>query len=62
MINQSLWAKAKAFVIKTTIVSALTLVIRLPIGPLTKPPIIKNNPAPNSAIATKEAKKGEKPK
>ena len=62
MINQSLWASANALTITTTIVSALNLVIRLPIGLFIKPPIIKNSPAPNSEIATKEARKGEKPK
>ena len=40
----------------------LALVIKFPTGPLIKPPIIRNNPAPNSAKSTKDAKKGEKPK
>ena len=61
-MNQSLWANANAFIITTAIVKALALVIKLPIGPFINPPIIKNNPAPNSARATKDAKKGEKPK
>ena len=43
VINQSLWANAKALIITTAIVKALTLVIRLPIEPFIRPPIIKNN-------------------
>ena len=61
-MNQSLWANANALIITMVIVKALALVIKLPIGPFIKPPIIKNNPAPNSARATKDARKGEKPK
>ena len=56
-MNQSLWANANALIITMVIVKALALVIKLPIGPFIKPPIIKNNPAPNSARATKDARK-----
>ena len=48
--------------ITLVIAKALALVIKLPIGPFINPPIIKNNPAPNSERATKDARKGEKPK
>ena len=43
------------------IAKALTLVNKFPIGPFIKPPIIKNNPAPSSVTATKDARKEEKP-
>ena len=62
VMNQSLWANAKALIITIAIAKALTLVIRLPMEPLIKPPIMINNPAPNSVSATKDARKGEKPK
>jgi len=61
-MNQSLCANASALIIIMVIVRALTLVIKFPTGPLMKPPTIKNNPPPNSASATKDARKGEKPK
>ena len=56
VINQSLWAKEKAKIITIVIVAPANLVAKLPIGPFTNPPIIKINPAPNSEIATNEAK------
>ena len=57
VMNQSLWANAKALIITIAIAKALTLVIRLPIEPFIRPPIIKNNPAPNSVSATKMQEK-----
>ena len=38
------------------IVAPANLVAKLPIGPFTKPPVIKISPAPHSEIATNEAK------
>ena len=55
-ITQSLCAKAKALIITITIVPPANLEAKLPKGLFTKPPIIKINPAPNSEIATNEAK------
>ena len=55
-MNQSLCAKAKALIITITIVPPAILVAKFPKGPFIKPPIIKINPAPNSEIATNEAK------
>ena len=56
VINQSLCARAKALIIIITIVAPANLVAKLPNGPFIKPPAIKISPAPNSEIATNEAK------
>ena len=46
----------KALIITITTVPPANLVAKLPKGLVTKPPAIKINPAPNSDIATNEAK------